>query len=40
MPMSRQAFEAILTDDTKEIAHDFAWRYNENDSPSRHRFQP
>ena len=35
MPISQPEFEAILTDDTKEIAQDLAWGDNENDSPSR-----
>ena len=35
MPISQQEFEAILADDTKEIAQDLSWGDNEDDSPSR-----
>jgi len=35
MPLSQQEFEAILADDTKEIAQDLGWGEDEDDSPVR-----
>ena len=35
MAISQQEFEAILADETKEIAQDLVWREDEDHSPAR-----
>ena len=35
MPISQQEFEAILADDTKEIAQDLSWGEDKDHSPAR-----
>lgn len=35
MTISQQEFEIILADETKEIAQDLVWKYDEDHSPAR-----